>query len=112
MNISVSEVEAVTVVMFEGYLETETAPEARARLDELMAAGTTRILLDFSDLDYIFSAGLAVLLATGKRLGAAGAVCDSAASMKRFVKCSICRGSAPSSVFSETRRKPWPLSDF
>ena len=72
MNISVSEVEAVTVVMFEGHLETETAPEARARLDELMAAGTTRILLDFSDLDYIFSAGLAVLLATGKRLGSSG----------------------------------------
>ena len=72
MKLSVSEVESVTVVLFEGYLDANTAPDAQTKLDDLMAAGRTRILLDFSDLHYIFSAGLAVLLVTAKRLGSSG----------------------------------------
>ena len=72
MNISVSDVESVTVVQFEGHLDTNTAPDAQARLDELVAGGKTNILVDFSDLEYISSAGLRVLLATGKRLGSSG----------------------------------------
>ena len=74
MNISVSEVESVTVVSFEGYLDTNTAPDAQARLDELVAEGKTSILVDFSDLDYISSAGLRVLLVTAKRLGSGGSL--------------------------------------
>ena len=69
MNISVSEVEEVTVVMFKGNLDTGTAPEAQAKLDELMATGTTKLLVDCSELDYISSARLGVMLATAKRLG-------------------------------------------
>ena len=62
MNISISEVEEVTVVMFKGNLDTGTAPEAQAKLDELMATGTTKLLVDCSELDYISSAGLGVML--------------------------------------------------
>ena len=72
MNISVSEVESVTVVSFEGYLDTNTAPDAQTRLDGLIDGGETNILIDFSDLEYISSAGLRVLLITGKRLGSSG----------------------------------------
>ncbi len=72
MNISVKEVESVTVVQFEGHLDTSTAPDAQARLDELVEGGTTKILVNFTDLEYISSAGLRVLLVIGKRLGSAG----------------------------------------
>ena len=70
MNISIREVEAVTVVQFEGNLDTNTAPEAEQRFNDLIAGGTDKLLVDFGQLDYISSAGLRVLLATAKKLGA------------------------------------------
>ena len=77
MNISVSEVEAVTIVMFDGRLDTNTAPDALTRLDGLIGGGTTNILVDFSGLDFISSAGLGVVLATG------GAIVPSSSFMPR-----------------------------
>ena len=61
MNISVKEVEAVTVVHFEGNLDTNTAPEAEQRLNDLIAGGAGKLLVDFGGLDYISSAGLRVV---------------------------------------------------
>jgi anti-anti-sigma factor len=72
MNISVKEVESVTVVQFEGNLDTNTAPDAEQRLNGLIGEGATKLLVDFVPLDYISSAGLRVLLATAKKLGASG----------------------------------------
>lgn len=68
MNINVAESSGVTVLGFEGKLDTTTAPEAQSKLDELVGAGTRKILVDFRSLDYISSAGLRVLLATAKKL--------------------------------------------
>jgi anti-sigma B factor antagonist len=72
LKISHDERGAVAVVRFEGNLDTNTAPEAQERLDDLMAAGAEKLLVDFSDLDYISSAGLRVLLATAKKLRSTG----------------------------------------
>ena len=72
MNISQEELDGVAVVRFEGNLDTNTAPEAQERLDELVAQGAEKVLVDFSDLDYISSAGLRVLLATAKKLRGGG----------------------------------------
>lgn len=72
MKISQDERDGVAVVRFEGNLDTNTAPEAQARLDDLVAAGTEKVLVDFSELDYISSAGLRVLLATAKKLRSGG----------------------------------------
>ena len=72
MNITMSEVEGITIAEFEGNLDTNTAPEAEERLGELLGKGVTKILVDFTTLDYISSAGLRVLLATTKRLSGAG----------------------------------------
>ena len=55
------------VVRFEGHLDTNTAPEAQARLDALADGGVEKIVIDCSDLDYISSAGLRVLLVTTKK---------------------------------------------
>ena len=72
MNISTREVDTVTVVHFEGNLDTNTAPEAEQRFNDLITGGANKILVDFGALDYISSAGLRVLLATAKKLGAGG----------------------------------------
>jgi anti-sigma B factor antagonist len=57
VNIAVSDAGGVTVVRFEGNLDTNTAPDAQEM-----------VLIDFEALDYISSAGLRVLLATAKKL--------------------------------------------
>ena len=72
MNITTREVDTVTVVSFEGNLDTNTAPEAEHRLNDLISGGASKILVDFGALNYISSAGLRVLLATAKKLGAGG----------------------------------------
>ena len=72
MNITTTEVEGITIAEFEGNLDTNTAPEAEERLGELLEKGVTKILVDFTTLDYISSAGLRVLLVTTKRLGGTG----------------------------------------
>ena len=68
MNISTREVDTVTVVHFEGNLDTNTAPEAEQRFNDLISSGASKILVDFGALDYISSAGLRILLATAKKL--------------------------------------------
>ena len=72
MNISTRDVGGVAVVDVEGNLDTNTAPEAQEHLDALQDDGVQKILVNFADLDYISSAGLRVLLATAKRMGATG----------------------------------------
>ena len=72
MNITTTEVEGITIAEFEGNLDTNTAPDAEERLGELLEKGVTKILVDFTTLDYISSAGLRVLLSTTKRLGGTG----------------------------------------
>ncbi len=60
MNISVNDQGDVSVVHFEGNLDTNTAPEAQDSLDRLGAEGVKKIIVNFQDLDYISSAGLHV----------------------------------------------------
>ena len=72
MRISTTESGAVTVVRFEGNLDTNTAQQAQAHFDELADGGAEKILVDFEKLDYVSSAGLRVLLATAKKLRTVG----------------------------------------
>ena len=55
----------------EGRLDTVTAPQLEAALAESLD-GVERLTLDFSDLAYISSAGLRVLLAAQKRMAKQG----------------------------------------
>src|SRR5262249_29425888 len=56
------------VVRLSGRLDASQAPNAQAFLDGLPGP----LVLDFSDLDYISSAGLSVLMITLKRLESGG----------------------------------------
>ncbi len=62
----------VTIVAFRGSLDSKTSPQAQQALDGILTGGGRKLLIDFTALDYISSAGLRVLLGTAKRLSGAG----------------------------------------
>ncbi len=51
-----------------GRLDSNTSPEFEKMLVEQISGGTTKMVIDFEDLDYISSAGLRVILKTTKDL--------------------------------------------
>src|SRR5829696_10551663 len=59
----------IHIVGLAGSLDSATSPEAQKALDGVLASAK-KVVLDFSQLDYISSAGLRVLLGAAKRLRA------------------------------------------
>ena len=72
MNITSEAVGSITVVRFEGRIDTNTSTEAQESLTQLMDAGSSKLLANLSKVDFVSSAGLRVLLYTAKRLSGAG----------------------------------------
>ena len=68
MEITTRDVNEVKVVQIEGELDTGSSPDAQNQLDQLRGQGVKKILLDLTNLDFISSAGLRVLLATAQEL--------------------------------------------
>jgi anti-anti-sigma factor len=62
----------VTIVAFAGNLDSNSSPQAQQALDGILAGAGRKLVVDFTPLDYISSAGLRVLLGTAKRLSGAG----------------------------------------
>jgi anti-sigma B factor antagonist len=46
-----------------GYLDAHTAPELESQISDIIDEGQNKILVNFTDLDYISSAGLGVFMA-------------------------------------------------
>jgi len=61
----------IEVVAIEGKLSTTTAREAELHLNDVTASGVINIVLNLEGVDFIASTGLRVILATGKKAGAA-----------------------------------------
>jgi anti-anti-sigma factor len=72
MDISTRTQNDVTLVALAGSLDSNTSPQAQQALDAVLAGGARKVVIDFTALDYISSAGLRVLLGTVKRLGGSG----------------------------------------
>jgi anti-sigma B factor antagonist len=72
MNIETNEQSGISVVEFDGRLDTNSAPDAEKALAALVEGGATKILLNFEKLQFVSSAGLRVVLATAKKLKATG----------------------------------------
>jgi anti-sigma B factor antagonist len=70
MQMTVNDKNDITVIAFEGNLETNTAPDAEEEINALIEKGAKKILINFENLGYISSAGLRLLLKTGKQLNA------------------------------------------
>ena len=68
MEIQIRESGAACVVAVAGKLDTLSAGDYEKAMNQLIAQGRTRFVVDFSELSYISSAGLRVLLATSKQL--------------------------------------------
>ena len=62
----------VSIVNLNGSLDTVTSPDAETNFNNLIEADKLKILVDCTNLDYISSAGLRVLLATSKRVHGRG----------------------------------------
>jgi anti-sigma B factor antagonist len=71
MEISTRTRNDIHIVAIAGSLDSTTSPEAQKALDAVLA-GARKVALDFSELDYISSAGLRVLLGAAKKLRASG----------------------------------------
>jgi anti-sigma B factor antagonist len=72
MKLTNREADGVTIVSFEGKLDTNTCPEAEVHLKGLLDQGVKKLLVDFKSLDFVSSAGLRILLASAKRLETSG----------------------------------------
>jgi anti-anti-sigma factor len=72
MKIEVRDSNDVKILEFEGNLDTNTSPDAEAKLNELIDNGSQKLLINFGKLAFISSAGLRVLLATAKKLKGTG----------------------------------------
>jgi anti-anti-sigma factor len=51
-----------------GSLDTDTAPQLEARIDESIDSSVTALILDMKDLEFLSSAGLGVIFMTMKEL--------------------------------------------
>lgn len=58
-------------IKLEGRLDTTTAPQLEAEINEL-GSGVTELIFDFKELEYISSAGLRVLLCAQKIMNKQG----------------------------------------
>jgi anti-sigma B factor antagonist len=72
MKITETTVKEITVVSVEGSIDALTASELTTFMDNLISKGKTRLVADFSGVDYTSSAGLRVLLAAVKETRANG----------------------------------------
>jgi anti-sigma B factor antagonist len=71
-RVDVSHGSSGALVALTGELDLATAPQLRACLAPLPEAGESQVVLDLSDLDFIDSTGLSVLVMAFSRTQAAG----------------------------------------
>jgi anti-anti-sigma factor len=71
MHISTRTTNDISIVAIAGSLDSSTSPEAQKSLAQVLTSAK-KVVLDFSALDYISSAGLRVLLGAAKQLRASG----------------------------------------
>jgi anti-anti-sigma factor len=72
MDVSTRTEQAVTIIAFAGNLDSNTSPVAQQAIDGILTGGAKKMVVDFSALDYISSAGLRVLLGAAKKLNGSG----------------------------------------
>jgi len=67
MQINENRQDGAVIVAPVGRIDSTTSPALDAHLQELAKAGSHRVVIDFSGVDYISSAGLRVMLSLAKR---------------------------------------------
>lgn len=72
MTLSSSTRSGHSVLSVQGEIDTQTAPALRAALDELLAAGQSRIVIDLADVAFLDSSALGTFVGANNELGADG----------------------------------------
>ncbi|MEW6531569.1 MAG: STAS domain-containing protein [Thermodesulfobacteriota bacterium] len=72
MEITLNKSGQLVVVSVAGRMDTLSAPDFEKKLQEWISQGETRFVVDFSNLDYISSAGLRSLMVVAKDVRARG----------------------------------------
>jgi anti-sigma B factor antagonist len=70
MNISDKKIGMVCILNVSGRIDSTSSQEFEKKISKYICQGEKNILLDFSNLEYISSAGLRVLLVSAKNLKA------------------------------------------
>ena len=70
MKINIRESGDVRIVNLAGSLDANTSITAETMIHQLLDSGTSKLVINLAEADYISSAGLRVLLATAKRISA------------------------------------------
>ena len=70
MELKEEQVQGITVLQVTGRLDSTTSPALGERLSGILDGSKSRLLVDFSQLEYISSAGFRVLLQAAKRADA------------------------------------------
>jgi anti-anti-sigma factor len=68
MQIAEARRDGVIAVVPAGRIDTTSAPALEEHLNALLAGGARRVVVDFSRVDYISSAGLRVMLLVARRM--------------------------------------------
>ena len=71
MDITTSTLDGATVVAVDGEIDANTAPEAQEKILPLASPGC-RLVLDLTNVPYMSSAGLRILLATYRQISSGG----------------------------------------
>ena len=58
--------EGITVIVLRGEIGTETVNQFKDRIDQLVAEGQCKLIMDFQEVNYLNSMGLGVVAATLK----------------------------------------------
>lgn len=70
LKIGLEEIDRKVVLRLEGRLDAATTPILERKLNTLIDEHRIHLLLDFTDVDYLSSAGMRLLLTTSKKLKA------------------------------------------
>jgi anti-anti-sigma factor len=90
MKISTRTEGDITVADVSGSLDTQTSAPASEELTRI-AQGTSKLLLNFEQLEFLSSAGLRILLRTAKQLNGAGGtmkICNPTGTVKEVMEIS------------------------
>lgn len=68
LRIDLEEIEHRVILRLQGRLDVASSPLLERKLSNLIEEEHTHLLLDFSRIDYLSSAGMRVLLAAAKKL--------------------------------------------